>query len=313
MALRREWIGPDTDGYRVVNAEGDGLPGWTVDRFGAVLVSQITVRTVFHLEAILHAVLAEQFPASSIVLRLGGRFREAEELERRVEMVQGSVPGPVEFHENGLICEADPWGGQKTGWYCDQRENRRLVRELAAGRRVLDLFAHAGGFGLNALSGGAAQVTWVETSGRLLATAQRLAERNGFDPARIEACQRDVFEDLRQRRERYGLVVCDPPPLARRREEVERASRAYKDLFRLALQRLELGGYLLAFSCSGAVDRRLFRQILFAAAAEAGVRVQLLRELGAGPDHPIDLAHPEGEYLKGALLFLRERSREPLV
>jgi 23S rRNA (cytosine1962-C5)-methyltransferase len=308
VALRGKWIPADTDGYRVVNAEGDGLPGWTVDRYGSVLVSQITVRTAFCLRDDLHRALLELFPAFSLVQRVGGRFGEAEELESSVGVVSGSVPERVEFRENGLICEADPLAGQKTGWYCDQRENRRLVRQLAPGRRVLDLFAHTGGFSLNALQGGARRVTLVESSRRLLETARRLVERNGFEADRMEVCEKDVFEDLRERGDRYELIVCDPPPFARRRADLERASRAYKDVFRLALRRLEPGGYFLAFSCSGAVDRQRFRAILSAAASEAGVRVQLLRELGAGPDHPVDLAHPEGEYLKGALLVLLEEN-----
>lgn len=302
LELRADLVGPDTDGYRLLNAEGDGIPGWTVDRFGRVLVSQITTRGAQVFRGELHRALEHFFPDFALVVRTGSRFGDPEGLTPGTEVARGVVEGPVEFREHGLVCEADPLQGQKTGWYCDQRENRQLAARLAAGRKVLDLFAHAGGFGLAALRHGAERVTLVESSRRLLGVAERLCRRNGLEPTRLETVERDVFKDLRERRERYDIVVCDPPPLARRQADLPRATRAYKDVFRLALGRIEPGGYLFAFSCSGAVDRKLFRQVLFSAAAEAGVRAQLLRELGPGPDHPVDLAHPEGEYLKGALL-----------
>src|SRR5690606_8481947 len=158
--------------------------------------------------------------------------------------------------------------GQKTGWYCDQRDNRRLAGRLAAGRAVLDLFAHSGGFALNALAAGATAATLVESSPRLIAAAGRALAANGIEPARVR------------------LVA---------------AAGAYQDLNRLALGRLEPGGVLLPFSCSGAVAAKLFRQILFAAAAEAGTRLELLAPLAAAPDHPVDVAHLQGEYLKGWL------------
>ena len=216
------------------------------------------------------------------------------------EWIRGDRPaGEIWFQENGLRFCAEVEGGQKTGFYCDQRENRARVEAFAGGVSVLDLFAHSGGFSLYALRGGARRVVLVESARRLLATAQRQIEANSLDPGRAEAVEADVFADLRERREQFGIVVCDPPPLARRRADLGRAARAYKDLNRLALARVEPGGFLMTFSCSGAVDRKLFRQILFAAAAEAGVRLQLLAPLAAAPDHPVSVAHLEGEYLKG--------------
>ncbi len=301
LELRRTVVRADTDGYRVVNAEGDGLPGWTVDRFGSVLVSQITVAGLDRLRDLAYAALAEAFPGS-VILHLGDLAARREEgLALDNLAIAGEVPAESLFRENGLVVAAEIGSGQKTGWYCDQRENRALGARLAAGRSVLDLFAHAGGFSLAALAAGARRATLVESAGRLLATAGRLVELNGLDPGAVERVEADVFADLRERRDRYGVVVCDPPPLARRRDAVDAAARAYKDLLRLALARLEPDGYLLAFSCSGAVDAKLFRQILFAATAEAGVRLQLLAPLAAAPDHPIDVAHLQGEYLKGWL------------
>ena len=175
-----------------------------------------------------------------------------------------------------------------------------MAERLAGGRAVLDLFAHAGAFGLYALRGGATSVTYVESSPRLIDHGrEHVALNPSLDSSRAEWVRGNVFEDLRQRQERYGLVICDPPPLARRRGDVEKSARAYKDLNRLAFQRLEPGGHLLTFSCSGLVDAKLFRQVLFAAAGEADVRVRLLRPLAAAPDHPVAITHPQGEYLKG--------------
>jgi 23S rRNA (cytosine1962-C5)-methyltransferase len=170
---------------------------------------------------------------------------------------------------------------------------------------VLDLFAHSGAFGVYALAGGARRVVHVESSPRLIERGRHHLALNGFAGAaadgRAEWVKANVFEDLRAREERYDMVVCDPPPLVRKRDDLDAAARAYKDLNRLALQRLAPGGLLLTFTCSGAVDAKLFRQILFAAAVEAGARVALLAPLGAAPDHPVAITHPQGEYLKGWL------------
>jgi 23S rRNA (cytosine1962-C5)-methyltransferase len=304
LALRAAVLPPDTTGYRVLNAEGDGLPGWTVDRFGDVQVSQITVAGLEAMRGEAYAALAEAFPGMSILQMNDLPARRAEGLSHQgVETILGEPPAEAPFLEHGFQLSAELSGGQKTGFYCDQRENRRRVEGLSGGRTVLDLFAHSGAFGLYALRGGAERVVHVESSARLINRGREQAARNGFE--RVEWVKANVFEDLRERTERYGLVVCDPPPLVRKRPDLDAAARAYKDLNRLALQRVEPGGFLLTFSCSGAVDSKLFRQILFAAAVEAGVRVALLEPLAAAPDHPVDIRHPQGEYLKGWLTMVR--------
>ncbi|MFL6199369.1 MAG: class I SAM-dependent rRNA methyltransferase [Thermoanaerobaculia bacterium] len=304
LTLRAAVVPPETTGYRVLNAEGDGLPGWTVDRFGDVLVSQVTVAGLEALREEAYAALAEAFPGLSILQMNDLPARRAEGLPfGGTETILGEPPAEAPFLESGFRLMAELSGGQKTGFYCDQRENRRRVEGLAGGRTVLDLFAHSGAFGLYALRGGAERVVHVESSVRLIERGREQAARNGFE--RVEWVKANVFEDLRERTDRYGLVVCDPPPLVRKRPDLDAAARAYKDLNRLALQRVEPGGFLLTFSCSGAVDSKLFRQILFAAAVEAGVRVALLEPLAAAPDHPVDIRHPQGEYLKGWLTMVR--------
>ncbi|HEX9944320.1 MAG TPA: class I SAM-dependent rRNA methyltransferase [Thermoanaerobaculia bacterium] len=305
-ALRQAVLPPETTGFRLLNAEGDGVPGWTVDRFGDVLVSQITAAGLEAVREDAYAALAEAVPGTAIVQSNDVPVRRAEGLSfTGDERIAGEPPAEVRFTESGLLFTAEPSGGQKTGFYCDQRENRRRAERLAGGRSALDLFAHTGAFGLYALRGGATRVVLVESSARLIERGREHVTRNGFDPGRAEWVKANVFEDLRQREETYGLVVCDPPPLVRKRPDLDAAARAYKDLNRLALLRVAPGGFLLTFSCSGAVDAKLFRQIFFAAAVEARVRVDLLEPLAAAPDHPVAITHPQGEYLKGWLAWVR--------
>ncbi|MCB1056589.1 MAG: class I SAM-dependent rRNA methyltransferase [Acidobacteria bacterium] len=308
-ALRRDLVPAETTGYRLVNAEGDGLPGWTVDRFGDVLVSQITSAGLEGLRDVAYDALGRSLPevrdGGTVVQSNALPARKNEGLGTADETIWGEAPETVEFRENGLAFTAELAGGQKTGFYCDQRSNRRLTETLAGGRRILDLFAHTGGFGLYALRGGAERVVHVESSPRVLERGKAHYALNadvpGIDAGRAEWVRADVFADLRQREELYDLVICDPPPLVRRRSALDAGARAYKDLNRLALSRLAPGGLLLTFCCSGAVDTKLFRQILFAAADEARVQLALLAPLAAAPDHPVSVFHPEGEYLKGWL------------
>lgn len=301
-AWRRQVLPGETTGYRLLNAEGDGVPGWTLDRYGDVVVSQITSAGLELLRAEAYAALRDMVGEGvSILQKNRVPARREEGLGREDEVVAGDPPKSVDFLESGLSLTADLEAGQKTGFYCDQRENRRLVERLAAGKTLLDLFAHGGAFSLYALRGGALSAVAVESSPRLLELGREHLRRNGFADDAVDFVRGNVSEDLRERRERYGVVVCDPPPLVRRAAHRDRGARAYKDLNRLALRRVEPGGFFLTFSCSAAVDSKLFRQILFSAAVEAGVRLSLLRPLAAAADHPVAVTHPQGEYLKGWL------------
>lgn len=310
-ALREAMLPPETTGYRVLNAEGDGVPGWTVDRYGQVLVSQITSAGLEAVRSEAYAALADVFPGLAVLQANDLTARKTEGLSTEDETVAGEPPRETSFVESGLAFTAELAGGQKTGFYCDQRDNRRLAERLAGGHAVLDLFAHTGAFGVYARRGGARRVVHVESSARLLEMGWRNYRANGLgnsDGWQAEWHEANVFEWLRQPAAEtepeaaFDLVVVDPPPLVARRADVDRGARAYKDVNRLALRRVAPGGFFLTFSCSAAVDTRLFRQILFAASREARVRLQLLAPLAAAKaDHPVAITHPEGEYLGGWL------------
>jgi 23S rRNA (cytosine1962-C5)-methyltransferase len=203
----------------------------------------------------------------------------------------------------GWTFVGDLVGGHKTGFYLDQRENRRLVSEVSEGRRTLDLFSYTGGFSVAAGAGGAGPITAVDSSGPALRLAARNLERNGISG--VELVEADVFTDLRTRRdrgERYDLIVADPPKLARSTSQLKRATRAYKDLNLLALKLLAPGGLLVTFSCSGLLTEDLFQKVIFGASLDAGRDAQIVGRLTQATDHPVLLTFPEAAYLKGFVL-----------
>ncbi len=312
LALRALVVPPETDGYRVIHAEGDGLPGLVVDKYGAVLVVQATTEGTEHARELWLPPLLARLEPDAVLQKNDLASRAGEGLPTSDELLHGAaVPLLAPFTERGLRLVAELAGGQKTGFFLDQRENRALVRELAGGRSVLNLFSYSGAFGVAALAGGAVRVTHVDASREALALARENHERNGQDLSRVSFVQADVFADLRARAaagERWDVVVADPPAFAKRTSDVDRACRGYKDVNRLALSLLAPGGLLLACSCSGPVDAALFQKVLFAAALDARVFTRLLAKRGAGPDHPVSLECPEGEYLKA---FLLERAGAP--
>jgi 23S rRNA (cytosine1962-C5)-methyltransferase len=211
-------------------------------------------------------------------------------------------PARLAVMENGMRLVADVLPGQKTGLFLDQRDNRSRIRKLAAGRRVLNAFAYTGGFGIAAALGGAAQVVSVDSSRLALGLGEAAWAENGLAPEAATWIEADVFEYLRAARDRFDLIVLDPPPFVRRRRDLQVGLRGYSDVNLQALRRLEPGGWLLTCSCSQHLDRDRFRQVVTAAARDAGRPLQLVEEHGHPADHPSALAHPEGEYLKALLL-----------
>lgn len=307
-ALRRVWIDPErTDSYRLVNAEADRLPGLIVDRYADCLVTQCLTSGMDRLTELWCEALDDLFRPRVIVDRRDRATRDAALAGRR-EAIRGTMPGgPVWIREEGLRFRVSLDLGQKTGFYLDQRENRSLVRSLAAGRRVLNGFAYTGGFGVFAGAGGASRVVQVESSPWALEEARVHWRENGLDEERVGFVREDLFRFLRSTEESYDLIVLDPPPYAKDRGSVDRAARAYKDLNLWGLRRLRPGGLLLTFSCSQHIGPDLFQKILFGAALDARASCQWIRRLGPAADHPVHLDHPQGEYLKGFMLRLIER------
>ena len=291
-----------TDAVRLVNAEGDGLPGLVVDRYGDVVVVRASAAgALVRREEIARAV-RDATGAAAGLARDDATAARREGLPAAQGPLWGDAPaGPVSVREAGRSYRVDVRGGQKTGFYLDQRDARELVARLASGRRVLDLFAYTGGFAVAALAGGAAEATAVESSKEAGAlAAANLAEAGGAERARLVAG--DAFRFLRGSGPDYDLVVVDPPPLARRAGDVARATRAYKDLLLHALRRSAPGGLVLGFACSHHVGPDLFRKVAFAASLDAGRPAQVLRTLETPVDHAVSLDHPEGRYLTGLLL-----------
>jgi len=301
-ALRQRVVGGDSDAYRLVNGEGDGLPGFVVDRYGDVLVVQVLTAGAERLKPWLVDALVAVCAPRAVVERSEGAVRTAEGLEGSSGVLVGAAPDDVVVRENGLRVSVSPGAGQKTGHFCDQRVNRARVRALAAGRQVLDAFSYSGGFAIHAGAGGAAQVTAVDSSARAVAHAAYAWELNGLDPARAAFVDRDVGRFLRETNETFDLVVLDPPALVRQRKDLARGARAYKDLNLWALRRSRPGALVFTFTCSQHLDAGLFRKIVAGAAADAGRSVSVLESLGPGPDHPVALAHLEADYLHGLLL-----------
>jgi 23S rRNA (cytosine1962-C5)-methyltransferase len=238
--------------------------------------------------------------------RSDAEVRALEGLAARSAVAHGALPGEVAIVEDGIAYGVDVVAGQKTGLYLDQRDNRRLVREIARDRRVLNVFCYTGGFSLAALAGGAAGVTSIDSAGEALAQARRNVSRNPqLAASRNEWIEADAFVDLRRLRNggaSFDLIVLDPPKFAPTAAHAQRAARAYKDVNLLALKLLAPGGLLVTFSCSGGVSADLFQKIVAGAALDAAADAQIVRRLGASADHPVALNFPEGEYLKGLLL-----------
>ncbi|MFL5265503.1 MAG: class I SAM-dependent rRNA methyltransferase, partial [Stellaceae bacterium] len=296
----------DAPYYRLVHAEADGLPGLVVDRFGTVLVVQSNAAGMARLEPLVLDALRELLEPSAIVLRNDSPVRTLEGLPSETGVATGALAESVLVPENGAVFDADLIAGQKTGWFFDQRDNRRFVAALAGGSRVLDLYCFSGGFAVQAAHAGAAAVLGIDRSEPALALAAAAEARNGV----AEICtfrRAEVFGEasrLAAAGERFDIVIADPPAFARSRKDVPAALRGYRKLARLAASVAGTGGILFLASCSHNVGEAEFAEAVRRGLGDAGRNGRIIRMAGADADHPIHPALPETAYLKTLTLAL---------
>lgn len=294
-------------GLRLIHAESDGLPGIIADQYGDTVVIQLTSAGADKWRQAIVNALVKATGCARIYERSDSEVRALEGLAPTTGWVHGMASeAPLVIEENGVRLVVDYAGGHKTGFYLDQRENRRLLGELAKDKEILNCFCYTGGFSLQALAGGAARVLSIDSSGPALAQARANLALNPALPAdRADWLEADVFQALRDFRKAgrsFDLIVLDPPKFAPSAAHAERAARAYKDINVLGCRLLRPGGMLMTYSCSGGVGLELFQKIVAGAAHDAGRAARIVGRLSGAADHPVALDFPEGEYLKGLLL-----------
>jgi 23S rRNA (cytosine1962-C5)-methyltransferase len=294
-------ITPFINAYRLIHGEGDGLPGLIVDVYDKIAVVQAHSHGM-HLDRHLIAqsikeVLREQ---------IDGVFYKSqstlEKTENEYLLGMGGVPHTVLEHGQKFLVDWEE--GQKTGFFLDQRENRKLVGEYARGRKVLNTFCYTGGFSVYALAQGAELVHSVDSSEKAIELTRKNLELNGFD-SNLHACYaEDTFDFFKNRNEAYDLIILDPPAFAKHKDSKHQAMKGYQRLNAEAMRKIKSGGILFTFSCSQVVDRQLFYDTIVSAAIQSGREMKVLQHLGQPADHPVSIYHREGEYLKGLVLYI---------
>jgi 23S rRNA (cytosine1962-C5)-methyltransferase len=296
----------DTNTYRLIFSEADFLPGLIVDKYDDFLSLQILSSGIEKAKDTIINLLVKALSPKGIFDRSDATARTHEGITAENGLLWGeNPPAFIAVKENGITYNINIAEGQKSGFYCDQRDNRKFLAEYTEGKNVLDCFSYSGGFSLNAFKNGASSVTSVDSSALAIETLKQNINLNNFDESKHVAIQSDVNKQLRQFSEedkKFDVIVLDPPKYAPSRSALDRAARAYKDLNRRGLMLLEKGGLLATFSCSGAVDIETFKQIIAWAALDAGKEVQIIKQFSQPEDHPVRISFPEGEYLKGLLV-----------
>jgi 23S rRNA (cytosine1962-C5)-methyltransferase len=287
--------------YRLVFGESDGLPGLTIDRFGDVIAAQITTAGMERMKDDIAAAIVKVIKPKAIVWKNDAGVRALEHLPEYAEVGYGQLDSPVVVREGGLEFEIDPIGGQKTGWFYDQRANRDQLAQYVKGQRVLDMFSYLGGWGLRAAAFGAREVTCVDASASAVEAIARNAQRNGLSD-RVTAMKADAFDHLkalREARERYDVVILDPPAFVKRKKDFAEGRLAYRRINEMAMQILSRDGILITCSCSYHMSRAALLEAVQQGARHLDRSVQVLAQLQQGPDHPVQAAIVETDYLKG--------------
>jgi 23S rRNA (cytosine1962-C5)-methyltransferase len=297
-----------TNAYRIINAESDGLPGLIVDRYSDFLVCQFLSAGVEFYKNVITEILDEVFGPVGIYERSDVEVRTKEALQPAKGLLEGSPPNDlIEVNENGFMFLVDIKEGHKTGFYFDQRDNRKLLSEFSNGKSVLNCFSYTGGFSVYALASGAEKVTQVEASSSAIELSSKNLELNNLNLSLVENINGDVFEVLRKfrdERKTFDLIILDPPKFTESASQIQKASRGYKDINLLALKLLNPEGILFTFSCSGHISPELFQKIVSAAALDSGREVKIIKQISQSSDHPVSLNFPEGLYLKGLVCIV---------
>jgi 23S rRNA (cytosine1962-C5)-methyltransferase len=303
LALRRAALPPNTTGYRLINGEGDFLPGVIVDVYDRFIVCQYLTAGADLLKPLVVDALTALLSPQGIYEKSEGAVRQEEGLENAVGPLWGAEPPDLlTIQESGCRFLVHIRGGQKTGFFLDQRDNRAFVGSLAPGKRVLNGFAYTGGFGVFAAKRGASSVVSVDSSATALQIARQNWQNNNLCESSAEFVRADMFSYLREGNETFDLIILDPPPFIRHRQDAKAGVSGYKELNRQALRFLRPGGQLCTFSCSQHLSASEFFHTVLFAAADVRREVQVLKHLTQAADHPVNLAHPEGAYLKGLWL-----------
>jgi 23S rRNA (cytosine1962-C5)-methyltransferase len=308
VALRRVMLAnEDTEMFRLVHAESDGIPGLIVDQYCDWLVVQFLTAGIERWREAIISFLKGITGVTNVYERSDVDVRELEGLPATKGVLSGEEPGRFIARENGLSFWVDIASGQKTGFYLDQRANRQFVRQLVKDRTVLNCFSYTGAFSIYALAGGAKAVTEIESSADALEIARSNISLNNLPADSLEQEQGDVFKVLRSYRDQarqYDAIILDPPKFAPTHAQAQKAARGYKDINLLAFKLLKPGGLLFTFSCSGGIAPELFQKIVADAALDAGVQARVTAHLFQGADHPVALNFPEGAYLKGLVCYV---------
>ena len=305
LKWRQEWFDfEQTNAYRLINGEGDGVPGLILDVYDRVIVLQSSTKGMDRLKSWIVDWINRRLKPKTIYEKSLLLSRREEGLQDIQGYLSGIEQHEFSFKENGLLFTASLLKSQKTGFFLDHREMRQWVRRISKGKRVLNAFSYTGGFSVYALAGGAKVVDSVDLSEEAIEAAKRHVSLNGWDSQSFGFFCEDVFVFLRQHELNYDLVILDPPAFAKRQKDVIPACRGYKDINRIAMQKMPPQSLLLTCSCSHYVDEELFQKVLFQAALEARRQVRIVGRHHLAADHPINLFHPESDYLKSFLLFL---------
>ncbi len=304
LQLRKETgvLNKSTNACRLIHAEGDFLPGLIVDQYAGYLVAQFLTAGMERWKKEISEALMEVVEPQAIYENGDSEFREREGLEKNSGLLAGSheIPEEIEILENGNKFLVHLYGGQKTGFFLDQRENRRLVGSLVPGKAVLNAFSYTGAFSVYAARGGAASVVSVDTSAPALVLAEKHMALNAPKTPHT-AVRRDVFQYLRETSNAFDFIILDPPAFCKSKAQIDQACRGYKDINLLAFRMVKPGGFLFTASCSSHITPDLFQKVIFSAAKDSGRDVRVIQRTGHAADHPVSIGHPEGEYLKGLL------------